>query len=209
VTAAPSRRKPEGPALTRPHGAGTILEVARPSGRLSHAWLGYAVILALGCGGEVTSSERADAGSCLQLDGHRRAAATQITCACSSGATGSTVCVAGAWTPCTCAGAAQGGGVAGGTSVTTNPTPPSVCGNARVEYGELCDGRDLNGETCSTATLYSLPLGTLGCTASCTFDTHLCTSGRAGSAGAGGGTGAGGARGAGAAQGAGASPGAP
>jgi hypothetical protein len=48
------------------------------------------------------------------------------------------------------------------------------CGNGVVDNGELCDGVDLNGETCSSATMGALPNGTLRCSAGCLLDTSLC-----------------------------------
>ena len=47
------------------------------------------------------------------------------------------------------------------------------CGNGVVEGNELCDGADLNGQTCSDVGNYSG--GDLSCNTDCTFDTSLCT----------------------------------
>lgn len=50
---------------------------------------------------------------------------------------------------------------------------PPQCGNDIREGTEVCDGTDLNGETCLTQGFAS---GTLACNAGCTaFDTSLCT----------------------------------
>jgi hypothetical protein len=46
------------------------------------------------------------------------------------------------------------------------------CGDGVVEAPELCDGDDLNGETCATRGFSG---GVLRCTASCTFDTSMCS----------------------------------
>ena len=48
-----------------------------------------------------------------------------------------------------------------------------VCGNGAVETGESCDGADLAGQSCVTRGFGG---GTLGCSATCTFDTSGCTS---------------------------------
>ncbi len=56
------------------------------------------------------------------------------------------------------------------------PTPPdassaAVCGNAKIEGTEACDGTALNGKTCVTEGFES---GTLTCKSDCTFDTSAC-----------------------------------
>jgi hypothetical protein len=62
-----------------------------------------------------------------------------------------------------------------------------VCGNGIVEYEELCDGDQLKGESCASASLYSLNGGVLRCTVDCTLDLSGCTdSGELGSAAGGG-----------------------
>jgi hypothetical protein len=48
------------------------------------------------------------------------------------------------------------------------------CGNGITEPGELCDGVDLNGETCSSATMGALPNGALRCSPGCLLDTSRC-----------------------------------
>ncbi|HVN86163.1 MAG TPA: DUF1566 domain-containing protein [Candidatus Binatia bacterium] len=49
-----------------------------------------------------------------------------------------------------------------------------TCGNNLSENGEVCDGTDLNGQTCATLAP-STPFGTLACNASCTgFVTTGC-----------------------------------
>jgi hypothetical protein len=51
------------------------------------------------------------------------------------------------------------------------PTP--VCGNGIIEVGEMCDGSDLGGETCSDQGFLG---GTLACQADCqAFDTSACS----------------------------------
>lgn len=52
---------------------------------------------------------------------------------------------------------------------------PSLCGNGIAEAGEECDGADLAGETCSTATGGTHPHGVLACTPGCTLDISGCT----------------------------------
>lgn len=48
---------------------------------------------------------------------------------------------------------------------------PVGCGNGFIEAGEQCDADNLNGASCVTQ---GFPYGTLGCTASCAFDTSGC-----------------------------------
>lgn len=48
----------------------------------------------------------------------------------------------------------------------------AVCGNARRESDEDCDGADLAGATCSRLGFVS---GELACSADCTFDTSACS----------------------------------
>lgn len=61
------------------------------------------------------------------------------------------------------------------------------CGNGRVDPTELCDGSELDGETCATVTMGALPAGTLRCSSTCSFDTAGCAlAGSGGSAGTGG-----------------------
>lgn len=47
----------------------------------------------------------------------------------------------------------------------------SVCGNNITEFGEQCDGSQLNGNTCSN---FSMLNGQLSCSPECTFDTSQC-----------------------------------
>ena len=55
------------------------------------------------------------------------------------------------------------------SACTTDP----ICGDDAVnQASELCDGDDLNGETCVSQGFGG---GTLGCNASCGFDTSACT----------------------------------
>ena len=65
------------------------------------------------------------------------------------------------------------------------------CGNKRIDPGEQCDKKNLNGETCASVTMGSRPGGTLRCTNRCRFDTRHCT-GAGGSGGGGGAAGSGG-----------------
>jgi len=49
---------------------------------------------------------------------------------------------------------------------------PPVCGNNILEYGETCDGSDLNGESCLSQ---GFDAGTLNCLNDCSgFDTNSC-----------------------------------
>jgi hypothetical protein len=54
-------------------------------------------------------------------------------------------------------------------------TVTGSCGNGRVEGHELCDGADLNHETCSTVGDGIYTSGTLGCSSKCTFDLSMCS----------------------------------
>lgn len=71
----------------------------------------------------------------------------------------------------------------------------STCGNGRIEPGEICDGTNLGGATCASATMGIRQGGPLGCNNTCTaFVTIQCQIGDPlGIAGAGGRPGAGGA----------------
>lgn len=62
----------------------------------------------------------------------------------------------------------------------------ALCGNGVIDPGELCDGPNLNGETCATVTMNAMPGGTLGCSLGCNFDTRNCTGGVGGAGGSGG-----------------------
>lgn len=56
-------------------------------------------------------------------------------------------------------------------AVISHPT----CGNGRIDPGEVCDGKNLAGNTCESATMNTRRVGTLGCSASCTsFVTTGC-----------------------------------
>ncbi len=87
-------------------------------------------------------------------------------------------------------GGAGVGGAGGGAAAGGSGGVPVTCGNGGVDPGELCDGADLNGETCASATMNAAPTGTLSCTSTCNFDVGGCVG-----AGTGGGSGAGGAGG--------------
>lgn len=50
-----------------------------------------------------------------------------------------------------------------------------VCGNNKVEGTELCDGTDLHGETCTSATMGVKTSGKLSCTLQCVFNVSKCT----------------------------------
>jgi hypothetical protein len=51
----------------------------------------------------------------------------------------------------------------------------AVCGNGKVEGSELCDGTDLNHETCSTIGDGLYTGGVLNCSKKCTFVLTMCT----------------------------------
>lgn len=61
-----------------------------------------------------------------------------------------------------------------------------LCGNGVIDSGEDCDGSDLGGATCASATMNALPSGALSCAADCKFDVSNCSSGVGGTTGAGG-----------------------
>jgi len=69
-----------------------------------------------------------------------------------------------------------------------------TCGNGTLEAPEACDGGNLAGQTCASATMNALPNGALTCTSSCTLDTSGCAAaGGGGAPGTGGSFGTGGA----------------
>jgi hypothetical protein len=49
-----------------------------------------------------------------------------------------------------------------------------VCGNGKVEGTELCDGDDLNHESCATVGDGIYTKGTLLCSKKCVFDISMC-----------------------------------
>jgi hypothetical protein len=68
-----------------------------------------------------------------------------------------------------------GSGGKGGASVVGGSSGIPACGNGVIDSGELCDGTNLGGKNCNTATAGAKPSGTLTCSASCTFNTTNCT----------------------------------
>jgi hypothetical protein len=81
-----------------------------------------------------------------------------------------------------------------GQDASTQDGGKSVCGNGKVEGKELCDGSDLNKETCKTVADGLYTKGTLHCTSKCVFDISMCYGDDSGlsdmdDAGGGGGTG--------------------
>lgn len=86
----------------------------------------------------------------------------------------------------------NGGSDGNGGNGGSTPVGPD-CGNGTIDEGEACDGSNLMGQTCASATLNAKPGGQLRCTA-CALDTSSCTgdSAAGGSTGAGGGIGNGG-----------------
>ena len=59
------------------------------------------------------------------------------------------------------------------------------CGDGIIDAGEQCDSFNLGGETCASATMNSLPFGTLFCTFFCTLDTSQCFGNEPGDGGGG------------------------
>jgi hypothetical protein len=51
----------------------------------------------------------------------------------------------------------------------------ATCGNGKVEGDELCDGDDLNHETCASLGDGLYTSGTLLCSKKCTFVVTMCT----------------------------------
>jgi cysteine-rich repeat protein len=56
-------------------------------------------------------------------------------------------------------------------ALDTSGCVAAVCGDGIIGRNELCDGVDLDGETCESQ---GFDAGTLGCTNRCAFDTSLC-----------------------------------
>ncbi len=81
--------------------------------------------------------------------------------------------------------ASAGGSGYGGSGST------SCNNNNTLDPGEMCDGSQLNGETCQSLTMGTRPGGQLKCSSSCNFDTSGCLGGQGGSSGGGGTTGGG------------------
>jgi hypothetical protein len=59
----------------------------------------------------------------------------------------------------------------------TETNGQGACGNGIVDGMENCDGADLRGATCASATMGARPVGTLFCSPFCTFDTTFCAGG--------------------------------
>jgi len=90
-------------------------------------------------------------------------------------------------------GASQGtGGASPAMGGTGTQAPQAICGDGRLDPGEMCDGSDLAGNTCATATMGGLAAGELRCTTSCAFDVSGCSTSGAGGSGTGGASGTGG-----------------
>jgi len=72
----------------------------------------------------------------------------------------------------------------------------ATCGNGTLDAQEVCDGNNLGGRNCDTATSGAQPTGTLSCSTTCTFNLSGCSgglnSGGAGGTAGGGGVGGGG-----------------
>jgi hypothetical protein len=68
--------------------------------------------------------------------------------------------------------------------LTATGTPG--CGNGIVDGKDLCDGNDLNGQNCLSASFGSRPNGTLKCSPTCVFDLGGCSGAGEGGLGTGG-----------------------
>lgn len=151
--------------------------------------------IVIACGSSTdgkTSFETGDAGQCLNgvcpgTGGSGTGASTSTGATTSTGGVGGGLGSGGTL--------ATGGTTTGGGMTGTGGTVPVTCGNGVIDAGEDCDGSDLGGATCASATMNAFPSGFLSCTASCTFDLSLCSSG--GNVGGAGGSGSGGTVGAG------------
>jgi hypothetical protein len=89
--------------------------------------------------------------------------------------------------PNACLSECAGQGGSGGTGGS------GTCNNGALDANEECDGVNLGGYDCASATSGAQPTGVLRCTGNCTFDTSGCTGGNTGGgAGFGGGGGQGG-----------------
>ena len=64
-----------------------------------------------------------------------------------------------------------GGATTGGSAGAGGTTNP-LCGNGAIDPGEDCDGADLGDATCVSI---GYPGGSLGCNATCHFDTGACS----------------------------------
>jgi hypothetical protein len=78
-------------------------------------------------------------------------------------------------------GGVTGSGGMTGSSGTTSippvtcaaPTAPDTCGNGKIDPGELCDGANLRGMSCTTLDPFYTG-GTLACATNCRFDPNKC-----------------------------------
>jgi hypothetical protein len=60
---------------------------------------------------------------------------------------------------------------------TAGCSKPVTCGNGKLDAGEECDASLLGGKTCADALGDTHGIGTLACSAACTFDTAGCSIG--------------------------------
>ena len=123
-----------------------------------------------------TSGTLACAGDCMGFD-------TTGCAACGDSVVGGTEACDGtdlAGEDCTSIGMGFVGGTLGCmgdcTFDVSGCMAPPNCGNGVIEagMGEECEGTDLGGGTCSSATTGTLNMGNLACTAGCVFDTSGC-----------------------------------
>ena len=59
----------------------------------------------------------------------------------------------------------------------TETNGSGFCGDGVMQAGEDCDGADLGGQTCASATMGARPVGSLFCSPNCFFDTTFCEGG--------------------------------
>ena len=60
------------------------------------------------------------------------------------------------------------------SELETGDTACLTCGNGIIDAGEDCDLGTVGGATCPSVSGGTLDIGTLGCSADCTFDTSAC-----------------------------------
>jgi hypothetical protein len=150
--------------------------------RTSALFLVLLCLAACGGGGGTSSSScpegMTSSSSCTS--------AADLMCTSVMKGTPVSLCSAGKWGPCTCAGGQTSGqSAAGGTAIIAST---ASCGNGKAEGEEQCDGSDLKGMTCMSLGMGSAS-AILKCNSRCAFDMLMCFSGGATATG---GTGAGG-----------------
>ncbi|HMJ16479.1 MAG TPA: MYXO-CTERM sorting domain-containing protein [Polyangiaceae bacterium] len=114
-------------------------------------------------------------GACQVIPEEDRCAIGQDATGC-----GYRTCQALAAKTCTTAAFAPGTscstGTCNGCGVCSATPANCLCGNDRIDHpDELCDGADLNDQTCASVTRGAMPIGTLACSSSCAFVTSGCS----------------------------------